>query len=300
VVRQLDPTGAQRWEYDPADFVAGPGDEGSGVDAGVDGASNIYLAYRTTVTGRGSEIALTKLDASGTVLWTRQLGTDGDDELGHLAVARDGGMWIAGSTTGVFPGQTGAGGQDAFLAHLDADGNLLWVRQVGSAGADRGGGVALDPSGSGRAALVGATAGPLDGGAPADAGFSDAFVATFDGAGTLEWLRELRATPAFPATPTDTTARAVAIDDAGAVWIGGSVTLGTVPGGSFSGNADGFVARYDAAGTFLWARQYAASHEGAVTHLVIDAAGSGIATENVHVSLSFRDAHVIRLSPDGT
>jgi hypothetical protein len=300
VVRQLDPTGAQRWEYDPTDFAAGATDEGSGVDAGVDGGSNIYLAYRTTAPGRGSELALTKLDPTGAVVWSRQLGTDGDEELGHLAVSPGGGIWVAGTTTGVFPGQTGAGGQDAFLAHLDADGNLLWVRQLGSAGADRGGGVALDPGGSGRAALVGATAGPLDGGAPASAGFSDAFVAVVDGAGTLEWLRELRATPAFPATPTGTSAGAVAIDDSGAVWVGGAVTLGTVPGGTFFGQSDAIVARYDPAGSFLWARQFGAGEADTITHLTIDPAGSGIATENIHVSLSFRDAHVIRLSPDGT
>jgi hypothetical protein len=76
---------------------------------------------------------LRKYDTGGNVVWTRQLGTVDVDSVfavsaGALAV------YVAGSTTGTFPGYThGAGLYDGFVMKFNVSGTQQWVRQIGSA-----------------------------------------------------------------------------------------------------------------------------------------------------------------------
>jgi hypothetical protein len=299
-MRQFDAVGTLRWEYDASDFVS-PGTEATGVDADFDVSSNVYFGYQSSAPGRGTEVSIVKLTPDGQVAWSTQLGTDADDLFGSIAVSRDGAVFVSGSTRGTFPGETNVSGNAAFVARLDGgDGHLVWARQVGTTGASSGPGLAVDASG-GRVALAGSTLSSLDGGPPPSN--IDAFVAVFDGAGTLQWTRELRSTPvgAGGVPFTGASAAAAAIDGSGAVWLGGAVGNATLPGAPTSlGGEDGFVARYDATGTFLWSRQLNEGSPANVTDLAIDAAGFGIASENVRSGLSQRDVHAIRLSPDGT
>lgn len=50
--------------------------------------------------------------------------------------APGGGLYVAGYTTGSVGGTENAGDKDALLARLGPDGELLWTRQLGSAGED--------------------------------------------------------------------------------------------------------------------------------------------------------------------
>jgi hypothetical protein len=299
-LRQFDAVGTLRWEYDAPDFVS-PGTLAAGVDADVDGSSNVYFGYQSSATGRANEISVVKLAPDGQVAWATQVGTAADDQFGSIAVSRDGAVFVSGTTRGAFAGETNASGSNAFVARLDgADGHLVWAHQVGTSGVSSGAGVAVDASGA-RIALAGTTASALDGGA-APAGL-DAFVALFDASGALQWVRELRSTPQGSSVVpvVGASASAAAIDGAGAVWIGGSVSNASLPGVPPTlGGQDGFVARYDAAGTYLWGRQLNEGSPANVTDVAIDAAGFGVASENVRVGLSQRDVHAIRLSPDGT
>ena len=53
---------------------------------------------------------------------------------------------MGGFTYGALPGQSSAGGYDAFVTLYDKDGNLQWPRQLGTAGYDRVDAVAADGS----------------------------------------------------------------------------------------------------------------------------------------------------------
>jgi len=66
----------------------------------------------------GYDAFVRKYDVAGTELWTHQFGTSGND-LAWAATADGSSVYLAGYTDGTFPGQTGAGGQDAFLAAID-------------------------------------------------------------------------------------------------------------------------------------------------------------------------------------
>lgn len=71
----------------------------------------------------GSDAFLLSFDLSGALQWARQLGTGSSEEIWGLAAGRDGNWYSAGSTTGrLRPGETSAGGHDAFLIKVDSSG----------------------------------------------------------------------------------------------------------------------------------------------------------------------------------
>ena len=120
----------------------------------VDGSGNIYLTGQTvgdlsgqTNNGR-IDAFLTKLDSSGSVLWTRLLGGTGDDTSTELVLDAAGRVWIGGYSDSAFAGHSGDGSADAFVAEYDGDGNLLNTAFWGTAGDDRITGMAAAPDGS--------------------------------------------------------------------------------------------------------------------------------------------------------
>jgi hypothetical protein len=87
----------------------------------------------------GSDNIIRKYDADGNVLWTDQFGTSGQDFPSFRGLATDGrGVYITGNAGGTLPGQTSAGGRDAFVRQYSHDGDVLWTLQWGTTGDDRG------------------------------------------------------------------------------------------------------------------------------------------------------------------
>jgi len=162
-------------------------DNGFGVAAD---ASGIFVVGETNGALPGQTSAgaydafLRKYDASGTEVWTREFGSSSDDLTLGVAVDSSG-VYVVGNTNGALPGQTNAGGLDAFLRKYDASGTEVWTRQFGTTGFDSAEAVALDASG---AYVVGLTSGALPG--QTNAGGNDAFVRKYDGLGNELWTRE--------------------------------------------------------------------------------------------------------------
>ena len=75
--------------------------------------------------------------------WISQFGTPDSDIAGGDA-ADSSRVYVAGSTIGVFPGQSAVGGIDIFLRKYSFTGSVLWTRQFGS----RFGRRQLGPSGA--------------------------------------------------------------------------------------------------------------------------------------------------------
>ena len=105
-----------------------------------------------------------------TVHWIRQFGTAGVNQARGVATDATG-VYVVGSVSGALPGQTSAGGSDAFVRKFDANGGELWTRQFGTARADDALGVAVDSSG---VYVVGRTEGTFPG--QTNAGGFDVFV----------------------------------------------------------------------------------------------------------------------------
>lgn len=211
-------------------------------------ASGVYVAGYTGDTLPG-QISLGLVDAfvrkcdldDGHEIWTRQFGTADFDYAFGISVDASG-VYVAGETSGTLQGPSNAGGQDAFVRKYDPDGNALWTRQFGTAGADMSAGISVAASG---VYVAGYTGGPLPG--QTSSGGQDAFVRTYGLDGNEVWTHQF-------GTTWDDFAWGISVDASG-VYVAGW-KLCTVPGTCATGDEVAFVRTYDLAGNALWTRQF--------------------------------------------
>jgi hypothetical protein len=225
-------------------------DEGTSVSA--DGLGNVYLSGNTDVKLGDANVPnydafVSKFDADGSLLWTRQLGTTEFDSSVGVSADGLGNIYLSGYTSGSLGGPN-AGAFDAFVSKFDAEGGVLWTRQLGTTGSDFSHGVSAD--GLGNVYISGQTNGSLGG---PNGGDFDAFVSKYDEGGSLLWTRQLHAT-SWEAS------HGVSADGLGNVYISGltdGIIATTFTDGIYATTitGDAFVSKYDAAGDLLWMRQ---------------------------------------------
>jgi hypothetical protein len=118
----------------------------------LDSNGNIYIvgdttgAFPTQTNVGNYDAFLLQYDASGTLQWARQFGTNTVDSAMAVTVDANNNIYVVGYTYGTFPGQTNAGGDDAYLAKYDATGTQQWAHQFGTSGSDYAYAVAVDGS----------------------------------------------------------------------------------------------------------------------------------------------------------
>jgi hypothetical protein len=171
-VRKYDAAGTEVWTRQ---FGSASNDIPSGFSVG---ASGVYVAGQTygalpgqTFVGGFTDVFVRKYDAAGTEVWTRQFGSASDYDSAYGVSVDASGVYVAGLVTGALPGQTYAGGQDAFVRRYDAVGTEVWTLQFGTAANDGAQGIFVDASG---VYVAGGTSGALPG--QTSSGDSDAFV----------------------------------------------------------------------------------------------------------------------------
>jgi Bacterial Ig-like domain (group 3)/PKD domain/SdrD B-like domain len=245
-VRKYDPSGGELWTYQFG--AAGNFSETEQVNSIAADGSGVYVAGKIGLPNASGGIAdafVRKYDTAGNVIWIHQFGTTSQDQATGVTVD-DSGIYVAGTTGGTLPGQIRAGGVDAFVRKLDANGTQVWTRQFGTTAEERINGVAADSSG---VYLAGATAGALPG-QITSFGF-DAFVRKYDAAGEIVWTHQFGTRPPFDIAPLDE-ATGVAVDGSGVYVVGNAA--GTLLGQL--ANSGPFVRKYDASGGQLWTRQF--------------------------------------------
>lgn len=185
----------------------------------VDGTEGIYVAGATRGNLNGANYGqddafLVRIDATtGSVEWSRQLGTSSRDYCWGVSTDGDGNAYIAGVTAGDLDG-TNQGEDDAFLAKYDSLGNLEWIRQLGSDSSDDANAVSVDELGG--VYIAGSTRGKL--GETNDQTISEeAFVAKFDENANHLWTQQF----VGPITFVTTDAKGVAADNLGNVYAAG-------------------------------------------------------------------------------
>lgn len=236
----------------------------------VDRDQNVYLAGTTGgaldgASAGSADAFVSKLDRSGKLLWTRQLGSSAADAANALAVAGDR-VYVAGESAGILPGSTSDQSSGFFLALFSDAGKLLWSRQQASAlallfpGLMRANAVGLEASGD--VVVAGSVTGALPG--VSSAGLIDGFLCKYTGDGKLLWTQQF-------GTSGDDDVNALAFDQDGNFYIAGRAdgSLATSPTGG-----DGLVARYDVRGKQTWLQQFGAAQTYGEA-VAIDA-GSGL------------------------
>jgi hypothetical protein len=89
--------------------------------------------------------------SSATANHVTYVGTSASDQGGSVTVGPDGTVYLAGTTTGTFSGQSRnvPNVTNAFATAIAPDGSVTWTRQFGGAdGQSTGAGLAIDPSGA--------------------------------------------------------------------------------------------------------------------------------------------------------
>ncbi len=275
---------------DPAMLVyagyIGGGDDDEGLGIAVDGSGNAYVTGQTLSTGAngfpvtvgpdptqngGYDAFVAKVNAAGTALiYCGYIGGSNDDSGLGIAVDGSGNAYVTGQTLSteadgfpvtVGPALTQNGLNDAFVAKVNAAGTaLVYCGYIGGDDDDEGFGIAVD--GSGNAYVTGITASteatfPVSVGPKLtyNGGFSDAFVAKINAAGTAfvycGYIGGADYDEGF----------GIAVDGSGNAYVTGDtgstqgmsppfpVTVG--PGLTYNGGGDAFVAKVNTAGTAL-------------------------------------------------
>nr|WP_253899758.1 SBBP repeat-containing protein [Corallococcus carmarthensis] len=251
-------TGVRQWTRQ----VGGAGVITEGYGAAVDGLGNSFLAGSANGGVDGNtrignyDAFVTKFDTAGVKQWTRQTGRlNVTTHARRVAADAAGNVYVSGWTTGGLDGNTLSGSQDAFVVKYDAAGVKQWTRQLGSAGNTVWlYGSATDAAGN--VYLTGYSGGGLGGNTNGTPG-ADAFLAKYDGAGTLLWTREL-------GSMGWVWGAGLHIDDTGVYLTGhGQGDVGNPANPTFS-VAHAFVAKFNTAGTRQWVvQQNAAIRAGA-------------------------------------
>lgn len=249
----------------------GTGGDDSVTAVASDAQGNVYITGLTEGTLPGAtpnprlgfdDIFLRKYDSAGHLLWTRQLGSTGEDTPNGIALDSSGSAYIVGVTDALLPGALSySGGDDMFILKYSPAGNLLAVHEAGSAGNDDASAVAIGPDG--RVNVAGFTDGSFAG---SPIGGFDVFVEQLDAQLRQIWIdRE--------GSPGDDRAAAIAINDARQVFVAGTTT-GNLVNGAHQGGSDVVVLGYDRSGRLSWADQRGTSGSDSGSGITVNAAGA--------------------------
>jgi uncharacterized protein (TIGR03437 family) len=289
-VRKYDVSGNAVWTRQ---FGVASADQANGVavDAtGVYVAGYVNGALSGQTAAGGSDVFVRKYGLNGNELWTRQFGTTALDLARDVSVD-EGGVYVAGEVgPAALPGQSPAGGVDAFARKYDLDGNEQWTRQFGTSSNDSAHGVAVDAVGI---YVVGAVGGTLPG--QSTAGGADAFLRKYDPSGSELWTRQFGSVGADGASGT-------AADPTG-VYVAGFAGA-ALQGQTALGGSDALLVKYDANGNGRWVRQFGTSATDSISAVDADATGVHVSgytqgTFESQSSAGSQDGFIAKLTPGG-
>ncbi len=255
-------------------YLGGSGSDDA-IGIAVDDSGSVYVTgstkssdFKTTpspvsVYAGNGDAFLTKLDAAGSLVYSRYLG-GGNADRGHSLAVDDGGnVYLTGrtkspgiATTGAYDEGCGTDGNcnygtsywnDAYITKVDGTGNVVYWTYLGGSAADQGCGIAVDVSGN--AYVVGRSGSsdfpvesPIQGHGTYAGGNDDAFVAKVSASGAaLSYSTYLGGAG-------DDTCSGIAVDVSGNAYVTGYTDSSDFPtqspiNGSNGGGEDAFVAK---------------------------------------------------------
>ncbi len=239
-----------------------------------DSAGNLYVSGWTGSFGVGaSDVFLLKYAPSGTIVWQRTWGGEGDDVAQGMSVDATGNVYVTGHTTGF-----GSASEDIFLVKFSSAGDLVWQRIWGGTGDDEGFGVAIDSSNN--IYVTGHTS-------SSGAGGSDALLLKFDSGGGLIWQKTWGG-------GGDETAVSVAVSSTESIYMTGYTT-------SFgAGGPDAFLLKYDQEGNLLWQRTWGGVGADFGSSVAADLAENAYVTGNSRsMGSGANDVFLLKFTPAG-
>lgn len=301
-------------EYPGCIYVTGNFQGTMDVDPGM-GVTNL-------VSPGGSDVFIAKFDTSGNLIWGKSIGTAGNEQAFAIATDTLGHIYITGyfsGTTDLDPGSAiqpavSKGGNDVFIVHLDSAGNFVWGKSVGGTGADVGNAIVLDSfknvyvlgnfsntadfdPGTGIFNLSAYT----NASTATDITKTDVFLAKYDTNGNFIWTKAIGG-------KLKDVGQAIALDGLGNIAITGTFadTVDFDPGASVANlivtpnssgaltNSDAFVAKYDTAGNYKWARAIGGKNPDIGQSVTMDKTGNIITTGYFEDTVDFDPGPVVQ------
>jgi hypothetical protein len=221
---------------------------------------NVTFGTNTLNSAGGKDIFIAKYSSSGNVVWVKRAGGLEDDYGQEISIDGSGNIYLTGYFHGTATFETitltSQGGSDTFIAKYDSSGSLIWIKQPSSTATDRGYGISTDDSGN--SVITGyfektITFGNIS--LTSGGNYPDAFIANYDASGNALWARRAGGT-------SNVQGSAICINNQGESIVTG-IFNETVNFGSSTfttaGSNDIFIAKYDAMGNLLWAKQLGGS-----------------------------------------
>ncbi len=232
------------------------------------------IAGGTNSFGAGSEdVYVIKLNANGSIEWTRTIGGDSIDYGYSIIQTIDGGYAITGGTVSF-----GAGWSDVYVIKLNANGNIEWTKTIGGSNWDEGYSI-IQTIDSGYV-IAGRT---LSFGA----GLEDVYVIKLSANGNIEWTKTI----------------------GGSNWDGGFSIIQTIDGGyaitggtvSFgAGYEDVYVIKLSANGNIEWTKTIGGSNSDWGWSIIQTTDGGyAIAGRTTSFGAGGFDVYVIKLDTSG-
>jgi enterochelin esterase-like enzyme len=221
-------------------------------------------------------------DADGNRRWLTQFGVPGVADRSYSVTVSGTDVYVGGYTKGALDGAN-QGDKDVFVARLDGDGRLVWLRQTGSAGEDKGMAVAVSDG----SVYLG---GMMSGG-----GGVNGLLARYSADGTPVWVKQL-------GTPASDEVWALTADPHGGIYLAG-YTAGDFAG-TLNGDKDFLIARADSDGNLTWRDQLGTSTNDKAAAVAVDPAGNlyvaGFTDGSLETPLGKFDGLLTKYSPDHT
>ncbi|MES2649199.1 MAG: SBBP repeat-containing protein [Bacteroidota bacterium] len=264
-VSKLDPSGNLLWTKEIGEFT--------GTSIKVDDSDNTYIV------GIGSMLFITRLDANGNIIWSKEIkGTSSSTTgisgriSGEATLALDGSknIYITGSFYGTVDFDPGASvydlvmgsgltnPKDIFILKLNEEGVFVWAKQLGGPDDDISVSIAIDNLGNVYTVgdfkdKVDFDPGPGNYHLTATTGIANTFISKLDPAGNFVWAKQFSGGPQWCFAAT--------LDRYGNLFTTGYFqnTLDFDPGPGVynltTTNNDIFIAKMDANGNLIWAKQ---------------------------------------------
>ena len=231
--------------------------------------------------------------------WARQMGGNGDDRAMSVSTDVHGNIYTTGFFTktadfGTGPGTvslTSNGDTDVFVQKLDADGNSLWVKQMGGNSMDKGMSITTDAFGN--VYTIGSFFETVDfdpGTGVANLisiGKYDVFIQKLDDNGNFIWVKQWSGT-------NNVWGRSIATDAEGNIFITGyfqdRIDFGSGVGSAnltSAGGNDVFIQKLDTEGNSLWVNQMGGTGYEEVHCISVDTKGNVYTTGNFYGTVDF-------------
>lgn len=266
LLAKYDSSGVIQWQR-RLGIASGGGINSRGV--AVDSSGNVYICGLQYDASYNETHILAKYDASGSILWQRQLpNPSGSNNAFAVAVDSSGNVYTCGASYD--------GTNRLLLVKYNSSGTLQWQRLLGGTQGAYGFGVSIDVTGN---VYV---CGYID---LSQGTFNwQIFVAKYDSSGNVQWQRTLNAAGGDYGYD-------ITVDANSNVYV-----AGVTPSGGFN---IACIAKYNTSGTLQWQRQFSIdSTNVSFSGIAVDAGGNPHAIGTININGYF--LFVAKIPTDGS